>query len=111
MGVPSQVARGLVRGRRWINLRGRCWSTLGGFTSFFLSYSFSVTPDRTNISMGRFKTAPGLVAAFEARRLPRSFLVLFESLLNKTPAARPSCERSLQRSSGLGMGKLIQGKT
>ncbi|EDR06625.1 uncharacterized protein LACBIDRAFT_299595 [Laccaria bicolor S238N-H82] len=40
-----------------------------------------------------FKTAPGLVAAFEARRLPRSFLVLLESLLNKIPAARPSCER------------------
>ena len=43
--------------------------------------------------VGRFKTAPGLVAAFEARRLPRTFLVLLESLLNKTPAARPSCER------------------
>lgn len=87
------MARGLVRGRRWIDLRGRCWSTLGGFTYLLLFYSLSGTPYRTNISMGRFKTAPGLVAAFEARRLPRAFLVLLESLLNPTPAARPSCER------------------
>ena len=58
-----------------------------------LFYSLSATSCRTNISMHRFKTAPGLVTAFEARRLPQSFLVLLESLLNKTPAARPSCER------------------
>jgi hypothetical protein len=60
--------------------------------------SFSSTPFPPHLielisPMGRFKAAPGLVAAFEARRLPRSFLVLLESLLNKTPAARPSCER------------------
>ena len=58
-----------------------------------LFYSLSTTPYRINISLGRFKTAPGIEAAFKAWRLPQSFLVLLESLLNKTPVARPSCER------------------
>ena len=41
----------------------------------------------------RFKLNPNLVSVFEARRLPRAFLVLFENLLNKTPSIRPSSER------------------
>jgi hypothetical protein len=45
--------------------------------------------------MGRFKPTPALVTAFEARRLPRAYLVLLESLLNVNPLARPSCERVL----------------
>ncbi|KAG5636247.1 hypothetical protein H0H81_008650 [Sphagnurus paluster] len=40
-----------------------------------------------------FKSTSTLVTAFEARRLPRSFLVLLESLLNIIPSGRPSCER------------------
>ena len=34
-----------------------------------------------------------MVAKFDARWLPRTFLVLLESLLNKTPSMRPTCER------------------
>ncbi|KAF8067893.1 kinase-like domain-containing protein [Lyophyllum atratum] len=45
------------------------------------------------VSYPGFKSTPGLVTAFEARRLPRSFLVLLESLLNVAPSGRPSCER------------------
>ncbi|KAG6872095.1 hypothetical protein C0995_013019 [Termitomyces sp. Mi166 len=41
----------------------------------------------------RFKSTPAHVTAFEARRLPKSFLVLLESLLNVNPSSRPSCER------------------
>ncbi|KAF9564514.1 kinase-like protein [Agrocybe pediades] len=40
-----------------------------------------------------FKSTAALVAGFEARRLPRAFLVLLENLLHKSPAGRPSCER------------------
>ncbi|KAF9525399.1 kinase-like domain-containing protein [Crepidotus variabilis] len=40
-----------------------------------------------------FKSTPAHVAGFEARRLPRAFLVLLEGLLHKMPSARPSCER------------------
>ncbi|KAF8157058.1 kinase-like domain-containing protein [Crassisporium funariophilum] len=40
-----------------------------------------------------FKSNPNLVAGFEARKLPRAFLVLLENLLHKTPVSRPSCER------------------
>ena len=36
---------------------------------------------------------PNLVSGFEARKLPRAFLVLLENLLNKTPSVRPSSER------------------
>ena len=43
----------------------------------------------------RFKPTPTLVTAFEARRLPRAYLVLLESLLNVKPSARPTCERVL----------------
>jgi len=41
----------------------------------------------------RFKGTPELAAAFETRRLPRSFLVLLESLLHRNPSVRPSCDR------------------
>ena len=41
----------------------------------------------------RFKSNPNLVSGFEARKLPRAFLVLLENLLNKTPLVRPSSER------------------
>ena len=41
----------------------------------------------------RFKSNPNLVSGFEARRLPRTFLVLLENLLNKKPSIRPSSER------------------
>ncbi|KAF9482726.1 kinase-like protein [Pholiota conissans] len=40
-----------------------------------------------------FKSTPNLVIGFETRRLPRAYLVLLESLLYKSPAGRPSCER------------------
>ncbi|KAF8630993.1 hypothetical protein AX15_002685 [Amanita polypyramis BW_CC] len=40
-----------------------------------------------------FKSSPTMVTAFEARRLPRSFLILLESLLNIVPSSRPSVER------------------
>lgn len=43
--------------------------------------------------MLRFKSNPNLVSGFEARRLPRAFLVLLENLLHKTPASRPSSQR------------------
>lgn len=43
----------------------------------------------------RFKSTSALVTAFEARRLPRAYLVLLESLLHVHPAARPTCERVL----------------
>lgn len=43
----------------------------------------------------RFKSTLTLVTAFEARRLPRAYLVLLESLLNVKPSARPTCERVL----------------
>ena len=45
------------------------------------------------IFLFRFKSNPNLVSAFEARKLPRAFLVLLENLLNKTPSIRPSSER------------------
>lgn len=43
----------------------------------------------------RFKPTSALVSAFEARRLPRAYLVLLEGLLNVNPTARPTCERVL----------------
>ncbi|KAF7984448.1 hypothetical protein HWV62_14534 [Athelia sp. TMB] len=42
-----------------------------------------------------FRMTPALVSAFEARRLPRAYLILLESLLSVNPAARPTCERVL----------------
>ncbi|KAJ7243169.1 kinase-like domain-containing protein [Mycena haematopus] len=42
-----------------------------------------------------FKSNQALVIQFEARRLPRAFLVLLESLLHAAPSGRPSCERVL----------------
>jgi hypothetical protein len=40
-----------------------------------------------------FKSNQTLAIQFEARRLPRAFLVLLEGLLHVTPSGRPSCER------------------
>ncbi|KAF8872736.1 kinase-like domain-containing protein [Infundibulicybe gibba] len=45
------------------------------------------------LSYPGFKSTSALVSKFESRRLPRAFLILLESLLNVTPAGRPSCER------------------
>lgn len=47
------------------------------------------------VGVVRFKKTPELVSAFEARRLPRAYLVLLERLLSVNPAARPTCERVL----------------
>jgi hypothetical protein len=43
--------------------------------------------------MASFKSNQSLVTAFTRRRLPRTFLVLLESLLNVVPSTRPTCER------------------
>ncbi|EKM75829.1 hypothetical protein AGABI1DRAFT_45808 [Agaricus bisporus var. burnettii JB137-S8] len=40
-----------------------------------------------------FKSTTDLAVAFEARRLSKNYLILLESLLNRTPSARPSCVR------------------
>lgn len=45
------------------------------------------------LSYPGFKFTPAMVTAFEARRLPRSFLILLESLLNILPLSRPPVER------------------
>jgi len=50
-----------------------------------------------------FKSTPRLETLFTSRRLPRSYLVLLESLLNVAPAARPSCEKVL---AALHLGKV-----
>ena len=50
-----------------------------------------------------FKSTPRLETLFTSRRLPRSYLVLLESLLNVTPAVRPSCEKVL---AALHLGKV-----
>jgi len=50
-----------------------------------------------------FKSMPRLETLFTSRRLPRSYLVLLESLLNVAPAARPSCEKVL---AALHLGKV-----
>ncbi|EIW77275.1 kinase-like protein [Coniophora puteana RWD-64-598 SS2] len=42
-----------------------------------------------------FRSSASMGAAFEARHLPRAFLILLESLLNVNPSLRPSCERVL----------------
>ncbi|KAI9444187.1 other/IKS protein kinase [Lactarius indigo] len=42
-----------------------------------------------------FKSTPRLETLFASRRLPRSYLVLLESLLNVSPVVRPSCEKVL----------------
>ena len=62
-----------------------------GSVCFFIFYSKKLL-----IYLGlyfRFKSNFNLVSGFEARKLPRAFLVLLENLLNKTPLARPSSER------------------
>ncbi|KAJ7274919.1 kinase-like protein [Mycena rebaudengoi] len=40
-----------------------------------------------------FKSTQSFALQFEARRLPRAFLVLLEGLLHVVPSGRPSCER------------------
>jgi hypothetical protein len=50
-----------------------------------------------------FKSTPRLETLFTSRRLPRSYLVLLESLLNATPTVRPSCEKVL---AALHLGKV-----
>jgi hypothetical protein len=50
-----------------------------------------------------FKSTARLETLFTSRRLPRSYLVLLESLLNVSPAARPTCEKVL---AALHLGKV-----
>ena len=50
-----------------------------------------------------FKSTARLETLFTSRRLPRSYLVLLESLLNVSPAGRPSCEKVL---AALHLGKV-----
>ena len=50
-----------------------------------------------------FKSTARLETLFASRRLPRSYLVLLESLLNVSPVARPSCEKVL---AALHLGKV-----
>ncbi len=50
-----------------------------------------------------FKSNPRLETLFTSRRLPRSYLVLLESLMNVSPVARPSCEKVL---AALHLGKV-----
>ncbi|KAJ7603575.1 kinase-like protein [Roridomyces roridus] len=49
--------------------------------------------EREVLEYAGFKSNQTLAMQFEARRLPRAFLVLLEGLLNLVPAGRPSCER------------------
>ena len=72
--------------RRWDGWKRKFWIILGCF--FILLVFFLLI-----ISLFIFKSSPNLVSAFEARKLPRAFLVLLENLLNKTPSIRPSSER------------------
>jgi hypothetical protein len=50
-------------------------------------------PYSYRIPIGRFKSTQSFALQFEARRLPRAFLVLLEGLLHVVPSGRPSCER------------------
>ena len=50
-----------------------------------------------------FKSSARLETLFTSRRLPRSYLVLLESLLNVSPVARPTCEKVL---AALHLGKV-----
>ena len=50
-----------------------------------------------------FESTARLETLFTSRRLPRSYLVLLESLLNVSPAARPTCEKVL---AALHLGKV-----
>ncbi|KAL0958459.1 hypothetical protein HGRIS_000601 [Hohenbuehelia grisea] len=45
------------------------------------------------LSYPGFKSSQPLTTAFEARKLPRAFLILLEGLLNVKPAIRPSADR------------------
>ena len=56
------------------------------------------------LSYPGFKSNPAMAVAFEGRRLPRSFLILLESLLNVVPPSRPSVERV---SAALREGKVL----
>jgi hypothetical protein len=50
-----------------------------------------------------FKSTARLETLFTSRRLPRSYLVLLESLLNVSPVTRPTCEKVL---AALHLGKV-----
>lgn len=50
-----------------------------------------------------FKSTARLETLFTSRRLPRTYLVLLESLLNVSPVARPTCEKVL---AALHLGKV-----
>ena len=50
-----------------------------------------------------FKSTARLETLFTSRRLPRSYLVLLESLLNVPPVTRPTCEKVL---AALHLGKV-----
>ena len=50
-----------------------------------------------------FKSTARLETLFTSRRLPRSYLMLLESLLNVSPTARPTCEKVL---AALHLGKV-----
>ena len=52
----------------------------------------------------RFKSTPVHSTAFKARRLPRAYLILLESLLNPSPSGRPSCEKVV---SAVRMGQVL----
>ncbi|KAJ7752461.1 kinase-like protein [Mycena maculata] len=49
--------------------------------------------EREVLEYAGFKSSQTLAVQFEARRLPRAFLVLLEGLLHVVPSGRPSCER------------------
>ncbi|TFY82901.1 hypothetical protein EWM64_g1112 [Hericium alpestre] len=51
--------------------------------------------EREVLAYKGFKSNVELENVFASRRLPRSFLILLEGLLNVLPASRPSCERVL----------------
>ena len=76
--------------RRWNGWKRKFWIILG---CIFFSVIFFWVDYLIPFFIYRFKSNPNLVSAFEARRLPRAFLVLLENLLNKTPSVRPSSER------------------
>ncbi|KAH6901000.1 other/IKS protein kinase [Coprinopsis sp. MPI-PUGE-AT-0042] len=48
------------------------------------------------LSYPGFKAAANVITSFEARRLPRSYLVLLESLLSRSPLGRTPCDRVVQ---------------
>ncbi|KIK63101.1 hypothetical protein GYMLUDRAFT_163886 [Collybiopsis luxurians FD-317 M1] len=45
------------------------------------------------LSYPGFRSNPGLVKAFQGRKLPQAILILLENLLNPNPNKRPTCEQ------------------